>query len=76
MGVMQRPTRLVEFDTTDQNTLGYSDATAVLPVLELVEGVNGQLGEEFRPWLERRLVDIEARIVQPLLLWSVRKRRP
>jgi hypothetical protein len=28
---------------------GYSDATATLPVLELVEGVNGQLGEKFCP---------------------------
>jgi hypothetical protein len=26
---------------------GYSGATATLPVLELVEGIDGQLGEEF-----------------------------
>jgi hypothetical protein len=48
---MQRATRLAEFVTKTRirTPEGYSDATAILPVLELVEGVNGQLGEEFCP---------------------------
>src|SRR5215210_1195147 len=52
------------------------DGGETLPILELVEGVGGQLGEEFRSGCQCRLVDVEARVVEAPLLRGVRERRP
>jgi hypothetical protein len=47
-----------------------------LAFLQLVQGVHGKPGHEFCSYVERRLVDVEARVVKTLLLCTIGRRRP